>query len=175
MAPSSFFTYEYLVTQIISFEKTILLPRTHLYTLSRISCVYVYVSISDISILFHLSMSSAPGYNSMCDLSGSTTGNYKALCGRPHRGRCPPHTRLGVQPLYFSFWKELQFKDTDSPHTHPRANHTYIHMCITGPGTSFKELLMSTSAEALPRHLHRTYLWMWKWSWVAWPREFSSL
>lgn len=67
--------------------------------------------------------------NPTCDLTGLTTGNYKVLPGKSPGESCPPHTRLGAQPVHL---EGVAVKDSGPFWT----SHIHMHICIPSLGTS---------------------------------------
>lgn len=56
---------------------------------------------------------------------------------KPHRKSCPPHPRLGAQPMRGSHWREWQSR---TPTLCP-AWHAPMHFCVPCPGASFQRSL----------------------------------
>lgn len=85
------------------------------------------------------------GKRHICDSSGLTTGNYKALPGRLHGESCPPHTRLGAQPVHDSSLERVAVKDPGSP-----GPSILIHISsFLTQALPFKGFLIRASAEVL--------------------------
>lgn len=120
--------------------------------------------------------STAPSQNSMCDHSGPTIGNYKALCSTRYGGDCPPRIRLGVQPLQYSLWKELQLR-TQPSHLSPGQSYSFAYLRYS-PGTSIPRLPYQSQDWDTFLHSTSTETYLWRSVWRCgefWLGDFSSL
>lgn len=98
--------------------------------------------------------------NPMCDLSGLTTGNYKALPGRPHGGSCFPTPGLVHSQCTVVIWRELSQGLRSSG-----TSHAHLHTCIPSPGAFiWSPLYQGTLAETLSKHCIVRGPWLRKFS-----------
>lgn len=111
----------------------------------------------------------------MCDLSDGIIGNEKDLPGKIHGRSCPPHTKLGVQPVHGRFLEGVAFKNSalhsEASYRGPQVRYfSGTSTKITFLGAS-AEILFSTWAQNFPflalPHLPLFWLWVHKWSFVA--------